>query len=45
MEISNFNKGTENVTMHAVEHDIVFTQGIVFDYIRTCKISPALNLN
>jgi hypothetical protein len=45
MEISNFYKGTNNVTIHAIEHDIVLTQDIVFDYIRTGKISPVLNLN
>ena len=34
-----------NVTIHAVEHDIVLTHDIVFDYIKTGKISPVLNLN
>ena len=45
MEISNSYKGTDNVTIHAVEHDIVLTHDIVFDYIKTRKISPVLNLN
>ena len=45
MEISNFYKGTDNVTIHAIEHDIVLTQDIVFDYISTGKISPVLNRN
>ncbi|MBW1947481.1 MAG: transposase [Deltaproteobacteria bacterium] len=45
MEISNFYKGTDNVTIHAVEHDIVLTHDIVFDFIETGKISPVLNLN
>jgi len=45
MEISNFCKGTDNVTIHAIEHDIVLTPDIIFDYIRTGKISPVLNLN
>jgi len=45
MEISNRYKGTHNVTIHAVEHDIVLTHDIVFDYIETGKISPVLNLN
>jgi hypothetical protein len=45
MEISNFYKGTNDVTIHAIEHDIVLTQDIIFDYIRTGKISPVLNLN
>lgn len=45
MEISNFYKGTDNVTIHAIEHDIVLTQDIVFDYISTGKIRPVLKLN
>jgi len=45
MEISNFYKGTDNVTIHAIEHDIVLTQDIVFDYTKTGKISPVINLN
>ena len=45
MEISNFYKGIDNVTIHAVEHDIALTHDITFDYTRTGKISPVLNLN
>ena len=45
MEISNFYKGIDNVTIHAVEHDIVLTHDIVFDFIETGKISLVLNLN
>jgi hypothetical protein len=45
MEASNFYKGIDNVTIHAIEHDIVLTQDIIFDYIKTGKISPVLNLN
>ncbi len=45
MEISNFYKGIDHVTIHAIEHDIVLTQDIIFDYIKTSKISPVLNLN
>ena len=45
MEISNFYKGTDNVTIHAIEHDIVLPQDIIFEYIRTGKISPVLILN
>ena len=45
MEISNFYKGIDNVTIHAIEHDIVLTHDIVFDYIRAGKISPVINLN
>ena len=45
MEMSNFYKGIDNVTIHAIEHDIVLTQDIIFDYIKTGKLSPVLNLN
>jgi len=45
MEISNFYKGIDNVTIHAIEHDIVLTQDIIFDYLKSGKFSPVLNLN
>jgi REP element-mobilizing transposase RayT len=45
MEISNFYKGLDNVTIHAIEHDIVLTHDIIFDYIKSGKLSPVLNLN
>lgn len=45
MEISNTYKGIDNVTIHVIEHDIVLTQDIIHDYVRTGKISPVLNLN
>lgn len=45
MEITNFYKGTDNVTIHAIEHDIVLTHDIIFDYMKSGKISPVLNLN
>ena len=45
MEITNFYKGIDNVTIHAIEHDIVLTQDIIFDYMKSGKISPVLNLN
>jgi hypothetical protein len=45
MEISNFYKGLDNVTIHAIEHDIVLTQDIIFDYLKNGKFSPVLNLN
>jgi hypothetical protein len=45
MEISNFYKGIDNVTIHAIEHDIVLTQDIIFDNIISGKLSPVLNLN
>ena len=45
MEISNSYIGIDNVTIHVIEHDIVLTQDIIFDYIKNGKISPVLNLN
>ena len=45
MEQTNSYKGIGNVTIHAVEHDIVLTQDIVFDYLTTGKKSPVLKLN
>jgi hypothetical protein len=45
MEMSNFYKGIDNVTIHTIEHDIVLTKDIIFDYVKTGKISTVLNLN
>ncbi len=45
MEITNFYKGIDNVTIHTIEDDIVLTHDIIFDYIKSGKISPILNLN
>ena len=45
MEMSNSYIGIDNVTIHVIEHDIVLTQDIIFDYLKTGKISPVLNLN
>lgn len=45
MEIINFYKGIDTVTIHVLEHDIVLTQDIIFDYIQSGKISPVVNLN
>jgi hypothetical protein len=45
VEITNFYKGIDTVTIHAIEHDIVLTQDIIFDYIKSGKIGPVLNLN
>lgn len=44
METSNSYKGLDNVTIHVIEHDIVLTQDIIFDYITSGKMSPVLNL-
>jgi len=45
MEQTNLCRGIDNVTIHAIEHDIVLTQDIIFDYIKTGKKSPVLKLN
>jgi len=45
METTNLYKGIDNVTIHAVEHDIVLTHDIIFDYIKSGKLSPVLNFN
>lgn len=45
MEKSNFYMGIDNVTIHAIEHDIVLTQDIIFDYLKTGKLSPVININ
>jgi len=45
MEQTNFYKGIDNVTIHCIEHDIVLTQDIIFDYLMTGKKSPILKLN
>jgi len=44
METSNSYLGIDNVTMHVIEHDIVLTQDIIFDYLNSGKLSPVLNL-
>lgn len=45
METSNLYKGLYNATIHTVEHDIVLTYDIIFDYIKTAKTRPIINLN
>ena len=45
MEKSNFYMGIDNVTIHAIEHDIDLTQDIIFDYLKTGKLSPVINFN
>jgi hypothetical protein len=45
MEQTNLHMSIDNVTVHAVEHDIVLTQDIIFDYFTTGKKSPVLKLN
>ena len=45
MEQTNFYRGIDKVTIHAVELDIVLIQDIIFDYLTTGKKSPVLNPN
>lgn len=45
MEQTNLYKGIDNVTIHVIEHDIVLTQDIIYDYLATGKKSPVLKLN
>ena len=44
METSNSYIAIDNVTMHVIEHDIVLTQDIIFDYLNSGKLSPMLKL-
>jgi len=44
MEQTNLFKGIDHVTIHAIEHDIVLTQDIIFDYLYAGKKSPVLKL-
>lgn len=43
--IDAFYKGIDNIIIHAVEHDMVRTQDIIFDYLTTGKKSPVVKLN
>jgi hypothetical protein len=45
MEQANRYKGIDNVTIHVIEHDIVLTQDIIYEFLTTGKKSPVLNLN
>lgn len=45
MEATNGYKRIENVTIHAIEHDIVLSQGIIFDYRTTGKKRPVVKRN
>lgn len=44
MEYTNTYMGIDNVAMHVIEHDIVLTQDIIFDYKTTGKISPVIKV-
>lgn len=42
METSNNYIGHDNVLMHVIEHDIVLTQDIIYDYLNNDKVSPII---
>jgi len=42
METSNTYVGLDNVLMHVVEHDIVLTQDIIYDYLNNGQVSPVI---
>ena len=42
METSNTYVGLDNVLMHVVEHDIVLTQDIIYDYLNNGRVSPVI---
>lgn len=44
MEVNNTYRGADNVLMHVIEHDIVLTQDIIYDYLRTGRESPVLDV-
>jgi len=44
MEYMNTYMGIDNVTMHVIEHDIVLTQDIIFEFKTTGKISPVIKV-
>ncbi|ODS32738.1 MAG: hypothetical protein SCARUB_02121 [Candidatus Scalindua rubra] len=44
MEYTNTYMGINNVTMHVIEHDILLTQDIIFEYNTIRKISPVIKV-
>lgn len=44
MEHTNTYMGIDNVAMHVIEHDIVLTQDIIFEYKTTGKVSPVIKV-
>ena len=44
MESSNVYKGLDNITIHVIEHDIVQTQDIIYDFLTTGNKSPVVKL-
>jgi hypothetical protein len=44
MESSNSYKGIDNITIHVIEHDIVLTQDVIYDFLTTGNKSPIVKL-
>ncbi|MDI7269350.1 MAG: transposase [Myxococcota bacterium] len=44
MEVNNTYVGADNVLMHVVEHDLVLTHDIIYDYLCTGNKSPVLDV-
>lgn len=44
MESSNNYKGIDNINIHVIEHDIVLTQDIIYDFLTTGNKSPVVKL-
>jgi len=44
MEHTNTYTGIDNVAMYVIEHDIVLTQDIIFEYKTTGKFSPVIKV-
>lgn len=42
---TNRYKGIDNVLIHVLEHDIILTQDIIYDYSTMGKMSPIIKLN
>jgi len=45
MEMFNTYTGSDNVLIHVIEHDLTLTLDILFEYKKSGKLSPVLNLN
>lgn len=44
MEYTNTYKGTDNVLIHVIEHDITLTQDIIFNFKKRGQISPVIKV-
>jgi len=44
MENTNTYRGIENISIHVIEHDITLTLDIIYDYVKSGKLSPVLHI-